>query len=145
MSMKSDYGMALNKVSCPVVTNFFIKFLFAHSFTALSSKKICVGYICFFFCFMFVQSDHHLTLSLSAVHTRYTPETSNAEAHCSSEPGSAGVLLCRSLHSYFKRLYLLNHSSNLIHPHINLKTIEYSIKWVCLDIKLWFCCNTVLL
>ena len=44
----------------------------------------------------------------------------------------AGMLHCRSLPAYFKLLYLLIHSSSLIDPHIDLKPIAWSIKWVCL-------------
>ena len=58
------------------------------------------------------------------------------------------VLHCRSLPTYLKLMYRLNHSSSLIHPYISLKTMEWRTKLVGLNwdfgvIELMECTHSV--
>ena len=76
-------------------------------------------------------NQFYLTLSLSAVHAKYTPGSQQCRSTLQIRTSCAGVLHCRSLPTYFKLLYLLNHSSSLIHPYINLK--DKSKVWVIFD------------
>ena len=73
----------------------------------------------------------HLTLSPPAVHAKYTSGNQQYRSTLQLRTSCAGVLHCRSLPTYFKLLHLLNHSSNLIHLYLNIKTTERSTKWIC--------------
>ena len=69
-------------------------------------------------------NQFYLTLSLSAMHAKYTP----GSQQCRS---TLQLRTSCSLPTYFKPLCLLNHSSNLIHPYINLKTLYVSVGGKC--------------
>ena len=71
-----------------------------------------------------------LTLSSPAVHAKYTPGNQQCWSTLQLRTSCAGVLHCRSLPAYIKLLYLLKHSPGLIHPCVDLKTVEWSMKWV---------------
>ena len=90
----------------------------------------------FCWCTLFFHSLYYqLTLSLPAVHAKLSIhlETSSAEPYCSSKPA---VQECYTADLYLPKTALsyMNHSSSLIHLYINLKTIEWSTKWVGLSI-----------
>jgi len=63
-------------------------------------------------------------LSLPAVHESAHLETSSAEAYRSSKAAVHERYIAD--HYVPKLLYLLNHSSNLMHLYINVKTIQWS-------------------
>ena len=70
-----------------------------------------------------------LTLSLPAVHAKYTSGNQQCRSTLQLRTSCAGVLHCRSLPTYFKLLYLLNHSPSLSHPYISFKITECRIFW----------------
>ena len=83
-----------------------------------------------------------LTLSSPAMNAKYTPGNQQCRSTLQFRTSCVGVLHVRSLPTYFRLLYVLYHSSSLIHLYTSLKTVPCHIKWVWL-FEVWFWCNTV--
>ena len=70
----------------------------------------------------------NLTLSLPAVHAKYTPGNQLCRNALQLGTSCAGVLHCRSLPACFKTA-VSSHSSTPVYPYISIKTIEWSAKF----------------
>ena len=78
------------------------------------------------------------------MHAQYAPGNQQCRRTLQLRTSCAGVQRGKSPPTYFKLLYLLNHSSNLIHSYTILKIIACTIKWLCLcSHQDWFCSNSV--
>ena len=74
------------------------------------------------FLFLFL-IGYILTLSGPALQVKCTPGNQQCGSTLQLRSSCPLVLCCLSLPTHFKLLYLLNHSSSLIHPHIRFKDI----------------------
>ena len=79
---------------------------------------------------MYKNNRQILTLSSPTVHAKYTPGNQQCRSTQQLRTSCTEELHCRSLPTYFKLLQLLNHSSSLIYPYVNLRITECNIKWV---------------
>ena len=115
----------LHKMQCTDVmlslVLFFITLIFCHFWFLI------------LFLFLFCS-----TLSLQAVHAKYTPGNQQCRSKLQLRTICAGVLHCRSLPSYFKLLYLRNHLSSLNHASVSWNWMEHRMGWFIFRLKFDF-------